>query len=294
MQNRYVGDLGDFGKYGLLNALSLSNGLDDGSPLSLGVVWYLVRDESHNDDGKHIRYLEPSARNFGTYRKCDPLLYDSLRRIVSCGPRAVRRIRDDQILPAGTVYYEVPLTFGGINGTGRDSHGRRLTHRCQWVRDALTFTAQCDIVFVDPDNGLEVKVKRHQKHGPKYAFFDELLPYLGRDQSLVIYHHIGRSGSAEEQIKARLNQIKERLEPDRDPIALWYHRGSARAFFIIPNRHHAEVLTSRITKFAQSPWFHHFQLIRPNLSPSGLLCMPEDHETRNNRTARQMTCHLPK
>ena len=37
MQNRYVSDLGDFGKYGLLRALCRSN--DSRSPeLSLGVV----------------------------------------------------------------------------------------------------------------------------------------------------------------------------------------------------------------------------------------------------------------
>ena len=44
MQNRYVGDIGDFGKLGLLRALS-SKGL------SIGVNWYLTTDESHNGDG---------------------------------------------------------------------------------------------------------------------------------------------------------------------------------------------------------------------------------------------------
>lgn len=39
MQDRYVGDIGDFGKYGLLRALCAHD-------LSLGVVWYLVPDES--------------------------------------------------------------------------------------------------------------------------------------------------------------------------------------------------------------------------------------------------------
>ena len=50
MQNRYVGDIGDFGKLGLLRALS-SKGL------SIGVNWYLTTDESHNGDGRHVDYL---------------------------------------------------------------------------------------------------------------------------------------------------------------------------------------------------------------------------------------------
>lgn len=73
MQNRYVGDIGDFGKYHLLK--SLCSGNDDKGDLSLGVVWYLVPDENHNEDGKHIRYLEQSASNLARFRKGDPLLF---------------------------------------------------------------------------------------------------------------------------------------------------------------------------------------------------------------------------
>lgn len=45
MQNRYVGDVGDFGKYHLLKALC--RGDDGKAALSLGVVWYLVPDENN-------------------------------------------------------------------------------------------------------------------------------------------------------------------------------------------------------------------------------------------------------
>ena len=51
MQNRYTGDIGDFGKLGLLRALQASG-------LTVGVNWYLVPDENHNSDGRHVQYLE--------------------------------------------------------------------------------------------------------------------------------------------------------------------------------------------------------------------------------------------
>ena len=77
MQNRYVGDVGDFGKYGLLRALCRPSGAEN-RPLRLGVVWYLTTDETHNNDGRHIGYLEPTPKNLRDFRACDPDLYDTL------------------------------------------------------------------------------------------------------------------------------------------------------------------------------------------------------------------------
>ena len=274
MQNRYVGDLGDFGKYGLLRWLCLPGRKAEDHPLSLslswptvvdtngdsasyegstiplwppeeaeykqslavGVVWYLVPDETHNGDGKHIHYLDPSAYNQERYRDCDPTLYDTLREIVRSNRRNVSSIRDCQVFPLGTRFYEAVLTFNSHEYQSPFPQEDRVARRRAWLNDALESTAGCDVVFVDPDNGFEVKVGPYQRRGPKYVFFDELLPYAERDQSLVIYHHIGRQGSAWHQIQERLTQIKSKLE--RDAFALLYHRGSARAFFIVPAPRH--------------------------------------------------------
>ena len=261
MQNRYVGDVGDFGKYGLLRALCSSKGPDAGLALSLGVVWYLVPDEAHNDDGKFIRYLEPSESNAGLYRGCDPSLYDTLGQIVHRESRGVKRVREHRVLPAGTVYYEVSLAFKGIAGTGSPLPERRAAHRSRWAQGALDLTAGCDLMFADPDNGFEVAAKPYEPRGPKYVFFDELLPLVRRGQSLVVYHHIGRRGSAVDQVRARLAQIKTRLKPESEALALLYHRGSARAFFVIPADRHRETLLRRIGRFLDGPWSRHFELV---------------------------------
>lgn len=54
MQNRYVGDIGDFRKYALLKNIAKTG-------LSMGVNLYLTPAESHNADGKHISYLQNSS-----------------------------------------------------------------------------------------------------------------------------------------------------------------------------------------------------------------------------------------
>jgi hypothetical protein len=263
MQNRYVGDVGDFGKYGLLRALCLPG--SDATRLSLGVVWYLVPDEGHNADGKHTAFLGAAPANAAEYRDCDPFLYDRLAEIVLREARHVTSIRNSGILPAGTVFFEEPLTFDGMPRIGPAAREARLRHRSAWLQRALEATAGCDVVFLDPDNGLEVRTQRHTKRGPKHVFFDEMVPYLRRGQSLVIYHHMARNRPAPEQVRERLTQIAERLSGCDEPFALRYHRGTSRAFFVVPTKAHGPVLFERATRFALGLWsqHEHFSLVHP-------------------------------
>ncbi|TFH42124.1 MAG: hypothetical protein E4G94_06815 [ANME-2 cluster archaeon] len=265
MQNRYTADLGDFGKYGLLKALCQTQDKDEESNLRLGVVWYLVPDENHNDDGKHIKYLEPSYKNRNQFRNCDRDLYDALAEIIQTKERNVSNIRKSNIFPIHTAFYEEYLTFDNIPSNGVNARKKRMDHRKRWVNKALISTGDCDLIFVDPDNGLEVKsTERQHKLGPKYAYFDELLPKLKREQSLVIYHHISRQGSADDQINVRFQQINECLDGDDYAFALRYHRGTSRVFFVIPSEDHRNILIDRAKGFVQGPWSQHFTLITPD------------------------------
>lgn len=51
MQDRYTGDIGDFGKLGLLRIL-------ESQGLTIGINWSRTPDEDHNDDGKYTKYLK--------------------------------------------------------------------------------------------------------------------------------------------------------------------------------------------------------------------------------------------
>ncbi len=261
MQNRYVGDLGDFGKFGLLRALCANTDTGIPRPLTLGVVWYLVPDEGHNSDGKFTQFLDPTAQNQQNFRFCDPTLYDALRDIVESNARSVSSVRNAGVLPPGTKYHEAPLTFAGIHTPRAKMISQRTRFRRNWLTQALQSTEGCDLVFIDPDNGFEVKVGPHEPRGPKYAFFDELVPFAQRGQTLIVYHHIGRRGSAADQIKGRFDQIEERL--GRTSLALLYHRGSARAFFLIPADKHRDAIESMVENFLDSPWRRHFELVAP-------------------------------
>ena len=106
MQNRYVGDIGDFVKLGLLRALS--------PDYKLGVVWYLVPDEAHNGDGRHIEYLEDQKRRDGKgWRWLDPNLFDSLHRIVKATLHGIEFIdKFKRRIPLG--YYSPSSAIGSL------------------------------------------------------------------------------------------------------------------------------------------------------------------------------------
>ena len=256
MQHRYTADLGDFGKYGLLRALC-SSGTENGPTLSLGVIWYLIPDEGHNADGKHVRYLSSTPFNEKTFRKCDPELYDHLSAIIQGTNRNVVEIRTRGLPIPDTTFYEDTLNYKAV------PLGDRRAHRAEWATRARLAVAEKDIVFADPDNGFEVSsCASHHASGGKYAFFAELREIINRNQSLVVYHHLNRRRSAAKEIRARFEDIRKEFGRDQDVFALHYHRGTARVFFVVPAPETATLLRRRAEdRIVRGPWGQHFDLL---------------------------------
>ena len=255
LQNRYVGDVGDFGKYGLLRALCLPDAGKQ-QPLSLGVVWYLTSDETHNNDGRHIGYLEPTPKNLLAFRACDPELYEGLGEIVRGGDRNVSAIRRRRILPEGTVYYERVLDLK--SSIARLRSASRIQNRQEWVEGAVRATRDCDVVFVDPDNGIGSTNQASSRQGGKYVLLEEVAHYFAKGQTVIIYHHLNRRSSAGDQIYEGMEQVRRSLGTTARVMALRYHRGSARVFLVCPSSKHQGVLAPRLDKMLSSAWNQHF------------------------------------
>jgi hypothetical protein len=247
MQDRYAGDVGDFLNFGLLRWL-----IGDG-PLRLGVVWYLVPDESHNGDGKHIGYLDPSSVLGGTLRPLDPDLYDRLSDIVVTGRRSVAALDGAGVLPVGTVTHAAPLTFAGLASGDRAA---RVDRRARWLADALAATQGADVVFVDPDNGLrrdDHATGAYRNRAEKHAYLSEIGSLLARGQSVVAYHHADRSAPVEVQAQRRMDEIADQL--GATPLgAVRARRGSTRLFLVIPDAAHRPALSARLAALDESSW----------------------------------------
>ncbi len=254
MQNRYFGDVGDYGKYGLLRKLC---GLtSDGPRLSLGIVWYLVPDEGHNDDGKHISYLKKHA-----YRSCDPCLFDGLKLLLDDGQRCVSKIQRSNLLPDETTFFDTFLSYDGMPIAGFENKQARLTARRKWLLNALDAVENRDIIFLDPDNGFQVKsVERHADKGVKYVFWDEVKQFSDEDKTLVIYHHLNRTMKSRDQIAVKLNEFRSNMPRGDAVMPLLFKRGSHRVFFIIPSNTHRSLISARLRDMKASDWSPHIEL----------------------------------
>lgn len=253
MQDRYFGDVGDYGKYGLLRALTGTH--PSGDRLSLGIVWYLTDDESHNNDGKHVRYLgEP---RFGA---CDEELFRKLGATARL-PRSVGHVPQMAVFSSDTVFFDKVLNLEPIHAPFRQSY------RSEWYRLALEATANCEVIFCDPDNGIASRDESLRlAKGAKSIGRREIAGFYSRGQSVVVYHHADRSAPVPEQAARRVREIKEALGTD-DVFALRYSRGTTRLYFVAPSTNHSRLIRARTAELVAGPWGQHFSFAETSADP---------------------------
>jgi hypothetical protein len=252
MQNRFVGDIGDFGKYGLLNFIC-RNGEKSKERFRLGINWYLFQPDPNDremrlDHGNFIGYLKPSRINEQKFRTCDPNLYCKLQTIVDANIRKVSTIEKINILPSGTCFFSKLISY---NYT-KDKENR-LRYRDSWIDESLNMLSSCNLIFYDPDNGIEIEsVKKHHKRAGKYVFYDEISNYYNKCKSLIIYNH--RSMEENDNYLRRFRKISERIAVNTKIYYLRFHRFNVRDYVFIPQQKHEEILLLKVEKFLSSEW----------------------------------------
>ena len=251
MQDCYVGDIGDFGKYGLLRWLCGMR--DDDGPLSLGVLWYHFE---CCDGGGAIDYLKSSNRV--RYACCDRQLFSTMRSIVCNNERAIATIEASNVLKLKfeTKFFSDKMIFANKNGREAKEKARKT-----WVSAGLRAVQDADLVFVDPNTGLRnPAADKGKSRSEKHAYYDEMMELWQRGQSLVVYQHV--RGSVDKMIAKRRREFRKYGAPE--PIVLWWHRGTARLYFILPASAHVKRLRARTCDLLDSEWgkHSHFTLVR--------------------------------
>ena len=220
MRDKYVGDIGDFAKYGLLRAV--------GQGRRLGVAWYLCANPERPDtgDGRHTGYL----RDPGQWRRLDCDLFDTLKGLVDENRRSVSAIRKSGIL-GDAAFAEKPVdaAFAREPIDARVPVRERENWRRQWFDGVLDRLYACDLVFVDPDNGLctDERLNPRRKESAKRIPVSEVMR-LAAGRSVIVYHHNGRGKGG------HIPEINEWMSHIQGCAFAWYwRRWSNRTFLVI-------------------------------------------------------------
>ena len=242
MQDRFVGDIGDFGKYGLLRALT---GIHPPAPeneprLSLGVVWYVpdvaTEQNTKSTHGLKLSYLKQQK----SYRVCDSFLFDSLNTLDKESERSIRSIEDSGILGNSTRFYD-------------DRVPEEPRAREKWASRAQRIMSEQNIVFLDPDTGLIPA--RQKNESAKHVYRQEIEMFLNIDQTIIVYQHHAYTDSQIEGQRRNWSNALQTLRFQGYTVLCFEQRD----FIILPAAEHADLIDERLAKMLAGPWQQHFK-----------------------------------
>jgi hypothetical protein len=236
MKAQYFGDVSDYRKYALLRVLARSG------KFKVGVCWMLTSDDLRADGNKRSFAAQPAD-----WRVFDAALFDLL---ASVGPKPeladLLRVEREGLIP-GAVFF---------NDMVPDSlHERLAFHRaCH-----LAFNG-CDLVFLDPDNGLEVRSRpKGRKQSGKFVFKDEISVHYAAGRSVLLYQHFPREYRPTFQNKIA-SDLSEALPRSR----IWFFATAHVTFVLAARPEHWHRVTAVVDEIAKE-WPAYF--INPQTHP---------------------------
>jgi hypothetical protein len=168
MKNQYIGDINDFHKYALLRSLGRKM---EGR---VRVCWMLTEPDGRSD-GRRLGYLDDLLR----FRAFDSALFDALKRLVVNDERSIERLEASQVLSGASFHPNILI----------DDREEREGYFAS-LRTALE---PGELIFFDPDNGVEVpSVRKGTRNSSKYIYWDELSSVLGDGRAICVYQHFPR------------------------------------------------------------------------------------------------------
>ncbi|RUU88908.1 hypothetical protein EOB59_20645 [Mesorhizobium sp. M7A.F.Ca.MR.176.00.0.0] len=164
-----------------------------------------------SSDGGKLAYLRKPDR----YRQFDPELFDILAHAADeSDRRRLQTIEDSGAIPSASYFNKV---------LPDDAAGR------------VTFMQRCasdlndaDLVFFDPDNGLEVSLPKGRKNSSKYLYLDEVASFYGSGRSLLIYQHFPRV-----ERTAFMASCVDRFRGAASDCAIWTFTTAHVVFFLL-------------------------------------------------------------
>lgn len=240
MKNEYFGDINDYLKYGLLRGLTSS------TRLRLAVCWMLTPGGG-GVDGQKTEYLGAPDR----WAKHDPELFQALREAVLVRrQRSVGAAAAQGILPASLFYSAVVPDD--------------LRLREAFFAEFRLFAAPADLVFFDPDNGMQVRsVPPGRRASSKYLRWAEVATAFGDGHSLLVYQHFPHR--AREPL---IRETEENLVRCAGAPQAYAFRTPHVGFFLLVQERHRAIVKAGVEVVSRT-WAPHIVLANHRVAASG-------------------------
>lgn len=232
MKNQYFGDRTDYIKHSLLHNLS-------NSEIQLAIHWTRTVDD-YSKDGSKVAYLH-DAEN---WRKFDPKIFDSIKDRVLKKDRQLNHFENFGFIRCTSFCYDLWESDPIV--------------RQNSIVNFLAHLQEQHLVFMDPDNGIEVvSIRKNSRNSNKYVFFEEILKIWNCNHSIAVYQHYPRINRIE-YLHHRFSLIRENMVEVDEIFAL---STSFAAFIFVPKPKHALPILRSLVTFS-SRWHPHVSLFK--------------------------------
>ena len=226
MQERWAGSVGDFGKLALLRQLMEGR--------RLAICWYLTGQSNHEHERRYFDYLDRP----GDFRHLAPEIFDVLKEITSDNRSETSRIAalENSGLLNGALFHSKKVP-------------KRASLRQLWAKELIESTSEADLVFLDPDNGIQGR-----RITPKHVALAEIAALRRQGRALVIVQRQSGRQAEPKFIAEKLKSLGCRR------IELIRFRLVSSRFFVVAD--HDVAISERIASFSrkwgnwiQTYWF---------------------------------------
>lgn len=133
--------------------------------------------------------------------------------------------------------------------------------RYAWHKNGLKSLSDCELIFLDPDNGLLPRsVSSKSRKSIKYVSPEEIIDYYRAGHSVVFYSHRTR-----EQLGTYLSRFDELFDSkdikNTTITGISFRRGTVRDYFFILQEEHKTKIIRGIETLLRSGWRQHFGTI---------------------------------
>lgn len=229
MKNQYFGDINDYKKYGLIRQLGSVG-------IKTMICWMLTppNDRTKNE-GLQTQYLN----NPDKWQKYDKLLFKYLQKrksqILSNLNRNVSLIEKENILPKCKFFDDVISD----NREQRNQYFQKLFQKSDDV----------DLIFFDPDIGIETFVKCGNKNSSQYLYWNEVKAAYDKGFSILVYQHRHRAKTVDEMAEYLQCKAQEQFARDRN---VFVYKTPSVLFLLITRNNHRQSVVESSKKIGQT------------------------------------------